>query len=356
MAHLTDPIAATDLPIVRVTGPQGIVAAVPQLLGFVPRDSVVLLCLTHGGVRVGPVARMDIFPPTAVHVAQPLIDCARRYAEAVILVGYHEGDRPDCLDVIVRALAVHEIPVFGVLSVRAGLIRDARSQRSMRDDSGVAVLDGSDRQSQALAAAGVLAGRRVLGDRSELAASIALADGATERETRAAMADARRRFASTVDAAPGMGPLSLPLSRALDRALDAARGEHASGAAVSARTAAELIVLSTHIGCRDELLARCLRGPGRSMVPVLIAIARRCPDDAAAELCAVLAAVAYRYGDGALAHCALDRALRASPHHRLSGMLRRAVDSGLPPGDLQVLAEIHTSQRGTDFRGARRRR
>ena len=38
-----------DLVPLKVSGPEGLLAAVPTMLGFHPRDSLVLLCLTRLG-------------------------------------------------------------------------------------------------------------------------------------------------------------------------------------------------------------------------------------------------------------------------------------------------------------------
>ena len=53
-------------------------------------------------------------------------------------------------------------------------------------------------------------------------------------------------------------------------------------------------------------------------LPMLIACATWTPDFLAAELCSVLAMVAYRHGDGALAQIAVDRCLAAEPGHPLA--------------------------------------
>lgn len=334
--HTAPPVR---LPVVRVSGPQGIVAAVPQLLGFSPENSLVLVCLTAPRGRVGPVARVDIFPPDAEEPVAQLVNYAKRYAQAAVIVCYHDWDgRPACVDALTRALEGAGIPVDAALSVHGDRIRDATSDRAMARDSGVPPLGAGDASFDMLAAASAIAGRRVLPTRSELAASIAAPPSAAQELIAEAIASSRKRHAALLRGAERR--LTEPLARAVDAALRCARNEQDATGSVRVETAADLAVLTEHIGCRDQVLARAIGSEDPAFVPTLIATARRLPDSAAAEICAVLAATAYRFGDGALAHCAADRALATAPAHRLGLLLRAAFTGGIPPGDLAVLADI----------------
>ena len=74
-------------------------------------------------------------------------------------------------------------------------------------------------------------------------------------------------------------------------------------------------------------------------VPALVAAiqATRDTDPRTPDMCAALAVLAYRKGDGALAQVAVDRALRADPIHRMSHLMLAVMAAGLPPGDLDDL-------------------
>jgi hypothetical protein len=76
---------------------------------------------------------------------------------------------------------------------------------------------------------------------------------------------------------------------------------------------------------------------------MLISVVSRCPDEDAPQICSVLAVAAYRYGDGALAQCAVDRVLAEEPHHRLAHLMLSAMEGGLPPGELATMADIATA-------------
>ena len=54
-------------------------------------------------------------------------------------------------------------------------------------------------------------------------------------------------------------------------------------------------------------------------------------------MCAALAVIAYRKGDGALAQVALDRALHSDPAHRLAHLMLAVMAAGMHPSDLDTL-------------------
>ena len=97
-----------------------------------------------------------------------------------------------------------------------------------------------------------------------------------------------------------------------------------------------LAELDTTTG-RDALIARLLPDP--DAVAVLVTAAQSVPDTdpRAADVCAALALLAYRHGNGALAQVAVDRALRTAPDHRLCHLLLAVMSCGMRPADLDAL-------------------
>jgi hypothetical protein len=55
------------------------------------------------------------------------------------------------------------------------------------------------------------------------------------------------------------------------------------------------------------------------------------------NVCAALAVLAYRNGDGALAQVAVDRTVRLDPTHQLAQLMLAVMAAGLPPADLDDL-------------------
>ena len=322
--------------VVRLSGPQGLALAVPQYLGFHPERSLVLLCLTAPRGRVGPVARIDLFDPAEADPSAQLVACAVRYADAVAVLCYHDGPRPQCLDVLLAGLAGAGVSVTDVLSVADGRIRRADTQRRQLDDPGVPLPDRNDAQAQRLAAASALAGRQPLPSRESLARSIAGPTGQDARTARDAIAAARkaRRLAD-----PDESPAAT--QRAIAAALvEEAMDQHASRGHVDSSTAADLIAFCDTVTGRDLLIAAAIAPENPDVVAMLVSVAGRTPDAEAPGICSVLAVAAYRFGDGALAHCAIDRVLAREPGHRLAHLMAAAISGGLPPHELASMAGI----------------
>lgn len=342
--HTTGPAVANPA-VVRLSGPQGLVAAIPMYLGFRPADSLVLMCLRAPRGRVGPVARIDLFPPDASDPVRQLVGCAVRHADSVVVVCYHDGDRPPCLDTLLAALADADVPIASVLSVRDGLIRDADSAAAERADPGVAVAGDDDEQARTLAAATAMAGRQILPSRQALRNSIAGPRGKRLARVRRAITDRCDSLAEQLRGRP-VESLRPALRELVDAAFARAREQQARSGSVSMTTACELIVLAEDVDSRDLLVARSVGANDPDVVPVLISVAGWCPDEDAAQICSVLAVAAYRYGDGALAQCAVDRALAGQPDHRLAHLMLSVMAAGLHPGELARMADIGAANGG----------
>lgn len=337
------PASTAGQHIVRLSGPQGIVAAIEHCLGFTPEESLVLVCLAAPRDRVGPVARIDLPPPGYPDEALlPMLECARRYADSAAIVCYHDGSRPGCIDDLTRGLRDRDIPVVATLSVFAGRIHDARSAAASPGDGGIPMLPADDPRTTTLRSAALLAGRSPLPNRAALAASIAPPSDCDDADMRRAIATAAQELAPIVSAAPG-GRLTPGMVGYVDAALTAVNSEYRTGR-ISAPSAARAIAAVQHLPCRDLVIARTVDRCGDDFVGPAIAVAARCPDDWCADWCAVLAVAAYRSGDGALAHCALDRTVAAAPRHRLAHLLRSSIDACIPPASLDVLALIPIPQ------------
>jgi hypothetical protein len=77
-------------PVIRITGSESLLSAVPVVLGFHPTDSVVLACLQKGRKLLGPIARVDLAlywsGPDAL--AEQLAFSTRGHADHCVLVFY----------------------------------------------------------------------------------------------------------------------------------------------------------------------------------------------------------------------------------------------------------------------------
>lgn len=88
---------------------------------------------------------------------------------------------------------------------------------------------------------------------------------------------------------------------------------------------------------RDQWLIT--HGSDPASLPALVTAAQATGDDdpRMPNMCAALAVIAYRKGDGALAQVALDRALHSDPTHRLAHLMLAVMAAGMHPSDLDTL-------------------
>ena len=349
----------TRAPAITLHGPTGLVAAVPALLGFHPQESLVLLCLRRPGL-LGPIARVDLTggdrPPPAAMAAQ-LTSYAVRYAESAAVICYTDSQgRPALLDATIEALERAEVPLLEVLCVRHGVIRSARTAAVEAKDHGLPEPPEDDPQVEGLAALNAAHGRGVLADRGALTESIAPPIGPALDEARAAIVATCADLAAVPDA--GRDRIEAAMVARATRALARARRQLREAGRVASGTAAELIVLVNSVAARDSVIARAVAEYDSDWVATLISVVSRCPPEEAAEICSVLAVVAYRYGDGALSQVAIDRCLAAEPRHRLAHLMLSATATGIPPEELAELATAGAvrAPRRTGMDGPRRTR
>ncbi len=312
-----------DVVPIRISGPIGLLAVVPALLGFHPADSLVLLCLAGERRRVGPAVRVDLPVGHDPHLAAQLTGHALQHADEVVVICYQRTRRrPPLLDDVLTELRRSRVPVMDALVVRGGRVRPALTRQVERAHPGIPVPGADDRTVQALAAAGALAGRSVLADREQLRRSIAGPRG-----------EHLRRAELAVDQA-AVG--ALDAMEVLDDLADVALAQ-AAGGAVSCDVAAAVAVVMTDSRSRDDLLLRAIRELDSPWLPLLISCAGWAPDSVCPPLCAVLAVVAYRHGDGALAQVAVDRCLLVEPGHPLAQLIISVMGAGISPQQLDVL-------------------
>lgn len=328
-----------DITTVRLSGQDGMLTAIPAMLGFHPEESLVLVCLAGLRQRVGPVIRVDLRPPgqrfgAEVVGAEDLRWYARQYADQVALVCYtSRPGRPNLLDKVESALRADDVDILDVV-----VVRHDHAYRSGPDGTlseRMAVPGPNHPQVQLMTAASALQGRAILPDRSALRRSVAGPTGAAAREALAAMQQAADQVIGVLGPS---GPLDRQALRQLrDTTVDRALQSAGNTGDVPAGTGAVLALLVSDVRTRDHLVARAVREHDRPWLAMLVAVARATPEEDAAQICAVLALTAYSRGDGALAQVALDRCLVSEPEHRLARLMMEAMAAGLPPASMLAL-------------------
>ncbi len=333
---------------VRLSGPLALVGAVPVLLGFHPARSVVLLCVHGVRQRVGPALRVDLpIPADVPALAEFLAAQAARHATAVMLLCYSpdqdefESGRPvfphnDLMRRCVEQLRDVGVPVVDAILVRAGSAwsylhhtpRDVAYRLPDDDDPGLAHLR----------AAHVGAGRAVMTDRASIARSIAGPQADSADASTAAVMDGLDRWAALIADLDYRGTVEVGCHLAHEQ-LTAAITSHVHGEDVVPGSAvwADLIATLSVDLVRDAVLSWCLERTGEIPVGLFVDIARWAPDEFATPILSILALVAYRNGDGALANVALDRALAVEPDYRLAVLTQEFIAHGVHPTELDSL-------------------
>ncbi|MFY9808371.1 MAG: DUF4192 domain-containing protein [Pseudonocardiaceae bacterium] len=334
---------------IRLSDSSELIAAVPHLLGFHPRDSVVLLALHRK--NLGLTLRADLVDndQAAVLAEQLLVPIARQRPTGVALIviggaGAPDGDLPHraLVDALDDVLTGAGLPV-----VHAAWTAETASGAPWRCyDDPLCAGTVADPMTSPLAAATVAAGAVTFGSREEIAELVAADDPA-----------ALQRRAALLDAADAEHPMGARLvAQRLARLKELHRAAAVGDLALSDSTIAEVASALCDHRVRDACLPWCT-GPGAAAAEQLwLALVRATPAPERAEPAALLALVAYLRGDGTLVGIALDTALHACPQHSLSGLLRAALDGGLPPELLRTVAADAAAALGRPGRRAAKRR
>ncbi|MFC6285684.1 DUF4192 domain-containing protein [Nocardioides sp. GCM10027113] len=304
--------------------PEDLLAVAPVVLGFQPADSVVML--TFGGPRCFH-ARVDLPPPQgAAEWTAELVDALLRPAlqhgvGRVVFLLY--TDVPLAADRICRRLVrgFREAGIEVVDALRADGRRWFPLLRHRRDVPAGGV--PYDLSSHPFTAQAVLDGRVLQPSRGELAATLRPVPARV-----AALLAAREDAPEQPDGCP-------------DR-VSALVGRHVAAGTLpdDAEAARLLVAVTSSPVVRDAVWAGIRRDDARCHVAVWTDLLRRAPEDLAPAAAALLAVSAWVAGHGALAWCAVDRALELDPGHGLArlvaGLLEEAVP---PPEDPEVLAK-----------------
>jgi hypothetical protein len=339
-----------DRPVLRVRDQGELVAAVPAMLGFHPRESLVLMATGgRSGRRLGLTLRVDLPPPEhpdyAEHAELIVASAVRGVlldepAGAIGVVVSESDDPPEALPHpllarrVATALEEQDLPIQALIWAE----RTAGGARwACYEPCGCAGLV-PDPATTPFVAAVVAEGRVVHADRAELHALVAPADAARIRRREESLIRATEG-----EPAPG-GPIVVDPDVGIF-VVDAALADAAAGRLVLSD--AGVLALATALGI-DEVRAAALRrcaGPHAAAAEQLwAALARETPDPEAAEPATLLAMSALLRGDGALANIALDRAERAWPGHAFAALVRRAATAGLRPSLMREMLLRHATE------------
>ncbi len=331
---------------VRVRDVGEIAAGLPHLLGFRPRESVVLVSLGgESGRRVGLTVRADIPPPEdnrslAGVLARSL--CTDRPDGALVLVVSEVADdevlalrglpHHDLVWEMCRALSRLDVPAADPV-----LVRDGRWWSYDCPDPCCAPGAGTPLPAGVteLEVASIATGSVVESAREDLVARIA----PPLDQDRGAMAAVCTRIAVECSATIlDTGLVSLALESW--SAVTAAAARCRPGAPAARLTDEEVarVVCGLRDGVlRDRALNLALGDEPAAAEQLWTECTRRAPAPLDAAPATLLAVSAWLRGDGAMANVALDRALTSDPGYGLARLLSQALAACVTPSDLRAL-------------------
>jgi hypothetical protein len=296
-----------------------LITSIPSLLGFVPEHSLILLPIAGGAL--GTVMRVDLGEHTAEVSGRLAAVAAGHEADSaiVVVVDPHGGDHTDLVEVLADALTIRGIRMAGAVVVDD---ITAGGRWHCLDSCGAGgTLE--DPAAGILAAAAVLDGRRLYRNRGEMESLVAQDPATVER----------------VSAALAAGSVPTDPREAVESIIATARALANGTVPTAAEIASAATTLLDH-QVRDMLLAFALTGDSHAAEDFWTMLARSVPSPWRVEALALLAVYAYVRADGPLAGIALEAALQDDPSHPLASMLDCALQTGMRPNDIRLLAEV----------------
>jgi len=321
-----------------IVGLDNVLSSIPAMLTFVPTESIVFLPLVSepgGGQTLGPVARVDLTVVTAMPdtVARQLarvfsvLPVASLIAAVITTVDEPADDLPCRSEVaaISKALSENGLPepeALFVPSMTAGTL-----WRCYLHPCHIGVLP--DPATTALAASTVVAGESIKASRDDLARRFTPSPDSDRGRLRPLVAAA----ASAVAVEDGADDRRVLRGRiaSMDRAVsDVDKGRYPDRDAVIA----ELIAAFGTPVLRDAMLITRTREATVALEDLALYLWKLTEEPYASHLAAVVAASAYRRGDGAGAATAVDAATESCV---LAQLISAVLQRGLRPSKVDEL-------------------
>ncbi|GAA4614232.1 DUF4192 domain-containing protein [Saccharopolyspora hordei] len=346
---------------VSLTDPADVLAAVPHMLGFHPTDSLVVLTLhdVASTPKFGVTLRTDL--PCSMKLCgfgERLLSgpLSRQRVEGVVLVvvgtePHAEACDDNCAGACRRPLlngpdadgAGTGPPHADLIDVlrdsfeRAGIvlvhalwapeIQAAAPWQCYSEPECSGEIP--DPKSSPVAAALAATGAVTFGSRDELRALVAPESPEAVARWSAKLDVLAEERMDTDDPHRVARDVQLVLA-AVQRA--------ANGSALTEDDQLRVLLAVSDTRVRDIALSTALGETAGAAEELWLTLVRRAPAAELPEVAALLAFSAYVRGEGALCNAALERIEQTQPDHHLGTLLRQAVDTGLPPTDLAVIA------------------
>ena len=320
----------TTAPLIRARRPADVLATVPYLLGFHPRDSLVVLTLTGPRDRVAFTVRVDLPDEgSRQQWAAALLAALRRNSARRVLVAAF------CADEAVAGPAVTAVR-DALARARITLVDAWRADGHrwwsyVCTDPACCPPTGTtyDAASGPCAVQAVVNGLVALPDRETLAATVSRLPGEAQQVMQRITAGVQDEILNMVLGRPD--PARSFVVQGQDAVVAYVRDFVRHPRHVDEQDAARLSVWVQHVHVRDA--AWCLMDVDQldPHVDLWRQVTRRAVPGLVAAPAALLSFAAWRSGRGALAQCALDRVLADGPDYSMGAQLGDLLAESLPP-------------------------
>ncbi|MPZ94482.1 MAG: DUF4192 family protein, partial [Propionibacteriales bacterium] len=311
----TAPPRPTDPPVLRARDPGDLLAVVPYQLGFHPADSLVVVAVGAPRRRLGFTLRVDL--PLSEYVAvaeQQVVEALERNdVHTVVLVAY--SAEPSAAQLLVDRV-LGRLDAAGI-EVLEALRADGSRWFSYRCQESCCPAEGTpyDNACHPLTATAVAEGAVALPDRATLERRVAPAGGAAAEAVRQSVTRVELDLADPLADPAGRAMLVRRLERRMREFVDAYVAEPRQltdddvanacvwAGLVTVRDAAWTAMSKDSAAVHGELWQQVLR----------LAVPRY-----VAPVASLTAFAAWLSGNGALAICAVERALAADPEYSMA--------------------------------------
>jgi hypothetical protein len=240
------------------------------------------------------------------------------------IIGYGPGTLVTPVTDVLR----HALPRAGIRLLDVLRVQDHRFWSYLCTEPSCCPPDGSPLDPADPAAATLAGyGLTALASRDDLAATIAPVTGTAARAMGYAARKAARAISHDIEAA-GQDALFEKLRRTVQDAIAAYR----NGGTIT--SPGELAMLTLALGAfevRDDAWARMAPEHSEAHQRLWTDLTRHAPPGYVAGPASLLAFTAWQVGNSALGNLALDRALADDPGYTMAGLIRTALNAGLPP-------------------------
>jgi hypothetical protein len=324
---------------IRITSPQQLISLVPNLLGFQPEASMVILGTKPPRGTITVTQRYSLCNPAIPSIATLSIDNAikvltSRNSTQAVAIGYGPDELvAPFIERLRERVGEHGIQLIELLRVEENRYWSyVCTDLSCCPPEGVPFDLTPDPELAAALPEGVA---NVLANRESLDALVAPVKGSAVqlmwhalRKAKARVTELGEQARTSADPAIRRHPIALPGIEAVQQAITRYRQEEGT---ISHDEAARLLVSLRDVWVRDDALCRMEATSKQAHLRLWLELTRLAPVDYGAAPATLAAFVALQSGNGALAHAALDRALSDNPDYGLAQTFRGLANVGTAP-------------------------